>query len=92
MKNTGYNDTHIYQKGTTMNPSVAMAIVIKKHNRKKLGILTGTTPSKSAIGDIYVFPYSYDESAEILEIADFFERYNPAHTINSDYFTDVTSK
>ena len=88
----GYSDTHIYQKGTTMNPSVAMAIVIKKHNRKKLGILTGTTPSKSAIGDIYVFPYAYNESVSILEIADFLERYNVAHPINSDYFTDVTSK
>ena len=87
-----YNDTHIYQKGTTMNPSVAMAIVIKKHNRKKLGILTGTTPSKSAIGDIYVFPYNYDESVSILEIADFLECYTLAHPINSDYFTDVTSK
>ena len=75
-----------------MNPSVAMAIVIKKHNRKKLGILNGTTPSKSAIGDIYVFPYAYNESVSILEIADFLERYNVAHPINSDYFTDVTSK
>ena len=75
-----------------MNPSVAMAIVIKKHNRKKLGILTGVTPSKQAIGDIYVFPYSYNETTEILEIADFLERYTLAHHINSDHFIDVTRK
>ena len=75
-----------------MNPSVAMAIVIKKCNRKKLGILTGATPSKSAIGDIYVFPYAYNEPVTILEIADFLECYNIAHPINSDYFTDVTRK
>ena len=74
------------------HPSVAMAIVIKKHNRKKLGILTGTTPSKAAIGDIYVFPYSYNETVSILEFADFLESYNIIHPINSDYFTDVTRK
>ena len=83
---------HNYLKGTVMNPSVAMAIVIKKHNRKKLGILTGITPSKKAIGDIYVFPYSYNETAEILTIADFLDSYELAHPINSDYFTDVTRK
>ena len=69
--------------------STHMAIVIKKHNRKKLGILTGMTPSKKSIGDIFVFPYDYDETADILTIANFLANFTIPTTLTDSYFSDV---
>ena len=70
-----------------------MAIRITKNNRKALALTNaGLAPSKKAVGDILVFPYSYDKHVDILNRKDFNEKFTWENNETPKYFVEVSKK